>query len=378
MPPHVHARPHASADANHGSLIERRLRRYSQRAQGLVRVLAGRHPRLADLAVSFPALLFALAVPRQGIDVERAIAHVIAGCSLADVAQAAGVPLCLRKLPVDALVKPLPALPDGELFRRRIANHLPRSPKLAPTWLMAVADAATWGHEPLAIWIARELTRNVRSVTIDRLRLVSLWAWFSLQPGTCGHRLIDKPWHSAMRFKTALAAAEEWRTRAMLHVSLGAAPIADMWLTPGHIDGYDFVPLDSGESIAAEAAHMENCLCIYGPRLAHNIARLWSVRRDGQRIATLRVARVPGTPLVGIRELRLAQNKDASVDIWWAATRWLHQHDLSRVDTRERAWNTAPLDGSTWRRLWRPYWLAKRRIPWWLPLKSSPFVLAIL
>ena len=51
----------------------------------------------------------------------------------------------LRKLPVDALTKPLPHLPDGDLLRRRIVNHLPRSPKRAPVWLDAVSFAAQCG-----------------------------------------------------------------------------------------------------------------------------------------------------------------------------------------------------------------------------------------
>src|SRR5262245_57488027 len=100
--------------------VERRLRRYCAVVNAQVRALAGRHSRLADLAVSFPALLFALAVPRVGFDPRPAVARVIAGASLADVAGEARVPLWLRKLPPEALVRPLPLLPDGALFRKRI------------------------------------------------------------------------------------------------------------------------------------------------------------------------------------------------------------------------------------------------------------------
>ncbi len=367
----VRSRPHASADEHRDALTERRLRRYSPGAQELVRAVARRHPRVADLAVSFPALLFALAVPRRGCEPERAIASVVQGRSLAQVAQIAGVPLWLRRLPVETLVRPLPALPDDEFFRRGIANHLPRSPKLVPTWLDAVAGAAQWGHALFAIWIAREITRDAKRVVLPRLRLMSLWAWFSFQVDTCGHRLIEKPWQPAMRFKTAHDAAEDWRTRVALHVNLGDAPIADMWLTPGHIDGYEIVPLDSAESLVEEAAEMRNCLRTYGYNLVHNRSRLWGVRQGGRRIATLRVTRAFGGPLLAIRELRLPQNKQASIEVWWAAARWLHQHDLSRIDTKEYKWGTAPLNASAWRELWRPYWLAKRRIPAWLPLRPS-------
>src|SRR5215510_14507577 len=115
--------------------LEHRLRRYRSPFQGAVRALAVRHTRIADLAASFPALLFALAVPRPGLDPARAIERAIEGVSLAKVAAAADVPLWLRRLPPEALSRPIARLPDGEVFRRQIANHLPRSPKVAPIWL---------------------------------------------------------------------------------------------------------------------------------------------------------------------------------------------------------------------------------------------------
>ena len=58
---------------------------------------------------------------------------------LAEVAAAADMPLWLRKLPPEALSRPIAKLPDGKSFRRQIANHLP-SRKVAAIWLQAVAD----------------------------------------------------------------------------------------------------------------------------------------------------------------------------------------------------------------------------------------------
>ena len=285
-------RPRGRADADAArTRIARRLQRYAPAVQAAVQKAARGHPRVADLALSFPALLFALAVPRREADAARAHAAAIEGRALADVAQAAGVPLWLRKLPVDALTKPLPYLPDGDLFRRRIVNHLPRSPKLAPLWLDTVAFAAQWAHEPFAIWIARELTRGAKDIKRDQLRMLCLWAWFSLHPGTVGHRLIAKPWQPALRFKTALDGAWAWHSRAGLHINLGESPIADTWLTPGRVYGYQFVPLRCADDIVAEAAAMKNCLNTYGYNLAHNRSRLWSVRMNGRRVATLRLAR---------------------------------------------------------------------------------------
>jgi hypothetical protein len=358
-------------EAARSDLLERQLRRYHPRVQGAVRALAARHARIADLAASFPALLFALAVPRPRQDTAPALARVLDGAPLAEIAAVAGVAFWLRRLPPESLAEPIMRLPDDPSFRREIVNHLPRSPKLMPAWLQAVAAIAELSHPQAAVWIARELAREPRAVNPARLRLIALWSWFSGQTATFAHSLIDKPWKPDMGISAALGAANAWRTDVALHVNLGREPIADMWLQPGHAAGYDFLPLSSIAAITGEARAMKNCLRTYGYNLAHNRSRLWSVRRHGARVATLRVAIRWNDPLLNIVELEAAGNTKASREVWWAARRWLHMHDLAEIDTCVRKWGRAPLDRATWLSLWRPYWLAKRRIPEWLPIAPS-------
>jgi hypothetical protein len=360
----------ASAGPPRHLLIERRLRKYSPVAQPRVRALATRHPRLADLAVSFPLLLFALALPRPGDDPEPAIARAIRGRRLGEVAAAAGVPWWLRRLPVDGLTHPLPALPAGEPFGRRIANHFPRSPKLTAAWLEAVSDAAQWGSEPFAIWFAREIVRDAQMLKRNprQLRLLAVWAWFSQQPETDGYRLMDTPWRFDMQFDAAIGAARAWLDRLALELSLGETQVLDLWLRPGPFDGYEFVPLDSVESLVEEATAMENCVRTYASSIAANVCRLWSIRKDGRRIANLEVRRDSGHPLLYINQLTAVRNEDAPIEIWWLATRWLHQHDLITIRPERRR---GSLSVAWWRRLWRPYWCAKRRFPSWLPLAPS-------
>jgi hypothetical protein len=364
--------------AARADVLERRLTRYHPRFRESVRALASRHQRIADLAASFPALLFALAVPRPGLDPARALACVIGGLGLAEAASAADLPLWLRKLPPEAFAGPIAKLPDGELFRRQIANHLPRSPKLMPIWLKVVAEVAALAHEPAALWIAREFVREPRKINPERLRLISLWAWFSFQPATFGLELINRLWTPEMQIAAALAAAEDWRTTITLHLHLGRDPIADMWLGAGHVAGYDFLPLRSASAIAEEANAMSNCLRNYGHSLKHNRSRLWSVRRNGERIATLRAGFQHRDPLLSIVELESAGNKQVPRELWWVARQWLEAHDVSKIDTDPRRWGSVPLDRDTWRSLWRPYWIAKRRMPEWLPIAPSRKALEML
>jgi hypothetical protein len=183
--------------------------------------------------------------------------------------------------------------------------------------------------------------------------------------------MIRKPWTPDMRIGSALGAAEEWRMNICLCANLGRGPIRDLWLRSARVSGYDFVPLASVSEIVEEAAAMRNCLRSYGHSLAHNRSRLWGMRKNGRRVATLSVAIGYHDPLPNVVQLKAAGNEDVSPDVWWAARQWLHLHDLPQVDTKPRDRGTAPLDRATWISFWRPYWLAKRQIPEWLPLAPS-------
>lgn len=356
--------------------VERHLRRYPAAVQGAVRAAARVHPHVADLAVSFPGLLFAVATAPRGARRERLIAAVLAGEPLAALAARAGLPLWLRKLPPEAFACALPPLPDGPLFRRQIVNHLP-SPQRAAAWLDAVAHAARWGHEGLAVWYAREIVRDASpKPKADVLSAVSLWAWYAQLPADVG--FVTRPWHPAMNFRTALALADAWRWRVILHLNIGAAPLADMWLRPGLVCGYEFAPLDCAQAIAAEAAAMDNCVMSYGAAVALNRTRLWSIRKDGARVATVSIVNHGDHPLLSIGELQLASNRRAPNELWLIARQWLNGHDLLKVDAQPLTWNETPLDGTRWRSFWKPYWLAKGCFPAWLPLAPSRAALQAL
>jgi hypothetical protein len=337
------------------SLPERRLSRFHARHQDAVQSLASRHAHLADLAVSFPALLFALAVPRNNFDPEPVIQSAIKGASLKFLSAAVGLPIWLRGLAPETYVRPIGRLPDGALFRRRIANHLPRSPKLAPIWLQAIEEAAVWGNEEAAVWIAREFMRDAKSIKPAKLRLVCLWVWFSGQSHTIGRSLIERTWMPSMRFATALEAAGEWRLNVEVEINLGGKAIEDMWLSAGCVEDLEFLPIATPEEIRQEAKAMGNCLRTYSDKLAHNHARLWSVRRNGRRVATLQINRYHEDPFPRIVQLKEAENKTASVETWRAAQRWLGSQDLP-IERRIRPqWGSAPLDRDRWIALWRPY-----------------------
>jgi hypothetical protein len=173
-----------------------------------------------------------------------------------------------------------------------------------------------------------------------------------------------------MQRPAAYSAAFDWRESVELELTLGTRSVEDHWLQPGSMDGYTFLPLSSAAEIESEGRAMRNCVRTYGDVVASGDTRLWSVRRDGERVATLEIGRMGKSPVPGINQLCLAENKDPSAEMWLAVHRWFHAQELVQLPARASA-NRAVLDPLAWRRLWKPFWLAKRRLPEWLPLSPS-------
>jgi hypothetical protein len=347
--------------------ISNELDRYAPRHKVAVKALAARHERIADLALSFPALLFALAVPRPHFDPEPVISGVIEGRKLAELSRQAAVPLWTRKLLPPAFDGPLPELPNGDLFRRRIANHLPKRAKHAALWLRHVANAALWANEALAVWIAREACRPGGNAMKD-LRRVCLWAWFSQQPGCFAHDLITVRWSPDMTYKTAAQEAQSWHTRARPYLALGFGCIEDTWLAPGVYGDFEIRPLTYAGAVAKAAAELGNCAATYVGGVASNKRRLWVVMRDSRIVAMLDLFAIGGDEKhPSVIQLRGAKNDTVTYDIERAVRQWwLDQPRPAPARLMRTA--TAMPDRPAWTALWRPYWIAKARLPIWLPL----------
>ena len=351
--------------------VERQLRRFDLRYRDQVCQVASAHERLAQLSSSFPALLFALAVPRPGFDRDPTVTGVLRGEKLANLAGLADIPLWLRKFSPEALCAPIPILPNSEDFQRQIGNYIPRSPRLGRIWLRAVGDAYALADEVFTLWIARELSRHEEKVKLERLKLLAIWAWYSSKFPLENAGNFSHNWHGSMNFTDALKLAIEWRQAVQMHLCLGEMPIPDMWLDQATVGGYEFVPLQTQRDIVEEAAAMKNCLRTYGVRVAINQCRIWSIRKEGVRVATLELARRHPDPCPRVVQIRTPKGDHSPAEIWWAAHAWVRSHDFARLVACPLPAHKVPLERNRWVSLWRSYWLDKRRIPAWLPLSPS-------
>jgi hypothetical protein len=367
----------AIADARRSARrIERALARFVKHRQPAVLRLASQHPRLADLALSFPALLFALAVPRPGFDPSPVIAGVIAGDKLKTLAAAANVPLWTRRLVPEAFDSALPKLPCSDAFTREIGNFLPK-PRIAVRWLICVAIVGDVADDGVALWKARHVANAKLPFTDEAVRRVALWAWFSQRPHAVAGQLVETRWTPHIGLAAARDAAWTWRECLALTAHLGLGVIEDVWLESAEVDGYLFEPLRSANDLVAEAKAMQNCSAGsgYGRSYQRNRTRLWRVTKEKIRVAMVETeicCKIGENAHPEICQIAGPANNPVPVELkravylWWLqqpALRQPAQHGPKRYDH--------DIARSTWIALWRPYWLDKRTLPKWLPMSTA-------
>ncbi len=336
-----------------------------------VRRIVRSSPRFAELAFVFPGAVHALAARRGPLSARKhAMSLIEQGAPLRNVARALDLPLWLRRLPPETFTGSLPALPSSEAFARRIPNRLPKGAGESAFWLKSVAFAAEACHEDFALWLAEQQVFADPGDPTRLFGILAAYAWFSGLEGSRAHDLIVVPWRAEIAFDTALCAAKSWLNRLRLVLQLQDGVIADTWLAPGSALGYAFAPLIERRAILEEAQAMQNCADQYAERLARDKCRLFSVRRNALRAATLEIGpHTRETGVLTILQLKSRHNMPAPLDVWQAAHSWLaSQGGLKRLPSMMAP--DRPLDAAAWRDLVRPYRQRKSNAPW-LPETAS-------
>lgn len=335
---------------------ERRVRRLSAFRPEPRRLIAGLTccaPALEDLADSFPALLFALATGYGTAQGREAACRVIQdGQPLKHAAAAIGLPLWLRRLPADACLEPMPALPIDEAFAIQMANAMPRVHLLCATWFDRMLAGYRLGGRELALWIARDGRLLPPHTSEESFHWLLAWAWTGLTPGTPGHALVRSPWTPAMTGRRALDETALWRKRTELVPAL-SDPTRDPWFADGVCGVFSIVQLRSVGDFITESQAMENCLDQYAAHLAYGRVRIFSVRRAGRSVADVELTlRADNTSETNITQVRGPGNRRASPAVWQAVHGWLGAQPERRRDGSPTPVGLARIarDG-----LWRPY-----------------------
>lgn len=354
-----------SEPVNLSTEVESIVQRFPLAVRREVRRLVRSSPRIADLTTVFPGILYALAAKRGPLASRlQAISLVENGAQLKIVARALDLPMWLRRLPPEAFDALPAALPKSEGFGRRIAARLPVHRSESSFWLTSVMFAEQACHEDFAIWLAGQPVFATEGDAEKLIAVVAAYAWYSGQPDTAAHKLIVVPWRQEIAFDTALCAAKSWFNRVRLVLQMAPGVVTDPWLTPGGALGYTFEPLMDHMAILSEAHAMQNCADQYGERIVRDKCRLFSVKRNGARVATLEVGpHTRETGVLAINQLKARHNMAATTEVWQAAYTWMAgQPILKRLPSLANP--DRIFDQSAWQKLMQPYRADRSGAPW--------------
>lgn len=317
--------------------------------------LAASSPRIADLAETFPGLLFALATGYGGTDQrQEAVGLIHSGALLRDVADRIGLPWWLRRLPPESFKAPLSGLPDGTAFSLRISNIVPQDPEEAAAWLARTLFAYQTAGEVYALWIARQKRFPTGVAGEITETLLAAWAWHSLHPDTPAYPLLRTQWSDGISLKRALEEAKAWSMRIDLAVALGAG-IEDTWFPGGASGPYEFVPLTRLDQFLSEALTMNNCLDQFADHVRHGRSRVFSIRKAGRVIADVEIGPHDDDCCVPrIVQLRGPRNRRVGPDVWQATLAWLAAQEfrpLPRINETADRHRRQQLIRAIWRPL---------------------------
>lgn len=297
--------------------------------------LTSQSPAMADLAETFPALLYALTTGYGTLAArETATALIEAGAPLRHVAVALALPWWLRRLPAAALDGSLAGLPHNAELAQKLACAIPADPAIARCWLASVAYGCRAAGPGFGVWLGGWIGRAngcLMPIGSDNLRLLAAWAWASQHAETRLGRLVRRRWSNAISPRRALEELCIWRQRVELAIYL-AAREPTVSLASGTAHGLAFVPLADAEAFIDEAARMDNCLDQYGARLALRRSHIVSIRRDGRPVADLEIGPHDEEPsMPAVRQLRGPRNRCAGAEIWRATYAWLGEQRFTAL-----------------------------------------------
>lgn len=280
--------------------------------------LAGAHPRALDYIRQAPVIVLAAAVGRphrmntgrlRTALRESLGARCRRGERLREVMWAYGCVPQLRALHSKALalgrwpvIRLLCGLPPS-----RLAPIIPADVRAQDAWMKALASwvdhIARRGHrkgmEPHFEWAARALSTEVGAHEEVVTAVADLFIE-ATQPNPRGDARIDPRW----TFAQAATAAARWHealNRELVERRIWSRrdddfdrPVdyAPLWNDPFELGGYEVVPLRSGRDLSQEGVAMHRCVGSYSSDVRSGSSRIFSLRREGRRVATIEIGRV--------------------------------------------------------------------------------------
>jgi hypothetical protein len=310
----------------------------------------------ADLLTSFPAVAVTLITkrlaPRRRV---AALKLLLAGKPLTQIAAALNLPMWLRRVPPEALYTPLPADldPNDRAFGRLIANAMPPTFRPGSAWLEQVLAARKLCDDEFALWFAHRCWDALRP---DLIAPIAAYAWFSKNTACAAHRYVRRRWTSRSALPAIAYEAHLFHVRMILDLQAVEAASDPYRLTGARYAGYEFMALETADALQEEGRIMGHCVADYAERAAAGSSRLFGIRQNGIRLATMEI-RYRGADACGIEQISGPRNRKPPDEVLRAAYSWAKV--LCSTPGCAALYGPPAINVTAWQIAWRPYVSAK-------------------
>jgi hypothetical protein len=148
---------------------------------------------------------------------------------------------------------------------------------------------------------------------------------------------------SSMSLRTATTLSADWHEAIAAFQDSDQGPFPEPWLPAATEGKFEIVPLTSAIDLHHEGVAMHHCAGTYGPGVRAGAVYVYSVRRDGERVATASLCRPHyGGKIFQVEQIRGPCNTPAAKPIVSAVLSWLKAHQPQipqRPDANEPAGN---------------------------------------
>jgi hypothetical protein len=240
------------------------------------------------------------------------------GARLRDVAGAMGIPMALRH------IKPGVAHWATETFCRypELLNFMPSTTPRQHIWLLVVGWAISKTDAEFGKWGARHVP-NIRGRTHREVGnfLADIVDW--LRPDkAAGREFITRPFTPSMSLNTVIQLSAEWHEAVADNLANGPdARFPPPWYPAAKLGDYEIMPIEDAATLYREGVAMHHCIGTYADRVQSGNCCVYSVRRNGERIATLALGHDNGRTYLD--QIRGACNTQPGKKVVSPVLRWL-------------------------------------------------------
>jgi hypothetical protein len=282
-------------------------------------------PVLALLIYSNPWRLRGGSVGRRHDDAARLVER---GARLRDVAGIMNVPMALRH------IKPGVAhlVTDVFYLYPEFLTFMPDTTPRQRIWLLVV-DWACRNSQNISADFGQWAARHVAEIPGRSHREVGSFLgdisdWAAADAGGSGREFVTRPFTPTMSLKTATLLSAEWHEAVANNLDGPNAAFPSAWFPAAKIGDTEIVPIEDAATLYREGSAMHHCVGTYRHRVQSGELYVYSMRSDGERIATLALGRYNGK--VHVDQIRGPCNVEPPKAIITTVQRWLRAQKPSR------------------------------------------------